>query len=140
MQAPEGKNALKEQFIELRAEGRSYADIATALAVSKPTLIAWGKELEKEIANAKTLALDALFERFAVAKSKRITIFGERLEAILKELDTRSLADVPTPLLLKLALDYGDRLADEAEPLKLKGESEASFDIDALLRTTTWTP
>jgi len=49
----------KEQFIELRAEGRSYADIAVALHVSKPTLIAWSKELQNEVANARTLRLDA---------------------------------------------------------------------------------
>ena len=53
------KNAKdKERFIELRAEGRSYADIAAALNVSKPTLIAWGKELQKEVGNARTLRLD----------------------------------------------------------------------------------
>ena len=31
----------KERFIELRAEGRSYADIAAALKVSKPTPVSY---------------------------------------------------------------------------------------------------
>jgi DNA-binding XRE family transcriptional regulator len=129
----------KERFIELRAEGRSYADIAAALNVSKPTLIAWGKELQKEVANARTLRLDALFEKYAVAKGKRVEAFGKRLDGILAELDTRNLANVPTATLLKLALDYGDRLKAEAEPLTMQGE-DRPFDMDAVLSTTreTW--
>ncbi len=129
----------KERFIELRAEGRSYADIATELNVTKPTLIAWGKELQKEVANARTLRLDALFEKYAVAKGKRVEAFGKRLDCILAELDTRNLANVPTATLLKLALDYGDRLKAEAEPLTMQGE-DRPFDMDAVLSTTreTW--
>jgi len=131
------KNAKdKERFIELRAEGRSYADIAAALNVSKPTLIAWGKELQKEVANARTLRLDALFEKYAVAKTKRVEVFGKRLDAILTELDTRPLSDVPTPALLKLALDYGDRLKDEAVPLTMQGED--SLDLAMPTIRDTW--
>jgi DNA-binding Lrp family transcriptional regulator len=121
----------KERFIELRAEGRSYADIAVALKVSKPTLIAWGKELQKDILNARTLRMDELFEKYAVAKSKRVEVFGKRLEAIMAVLDTRDLSDCPTPTLLALALKYGENLRAEYEPLKLLGKElswqEASY-------------
>jgi len=131
---------LKEQFVELRAEGRSYADIAVALNVSKPTLLNWSRELEREIANAKTLRLDALFDKYLVGKAARVETFGKKLQAILTELDKRELKGVPTSKLLKLALDYGDRLSAEAEPLTLRGESEASLNLDALLHTPEWTP
>jgi len=127
----------KERFIELRAEGLSYADIAVKLNVSKPTLIAWGKDLQREVANARTLRLDALFEKYAVAKSKRIEVFGKRLEAILAELDTRKLEDVSTSALLKLALAYGDRLKDEAEPLKMIQE-QVDAELADILRGN-WT-
>ena len=126
----------KERFVELRAEGRSYADIAAALDTSKQTLVTWGKELQKEVANARTLRLDALFETYAVAKAKRVEVFGKRLEAILAELDTRNLADVPTVALLKLALDYGDRLKAEAAPLTLKGDALLP-ELDLFI-TETW--
>ena len=117
------KNAQdKERFIELRAEGRSYTDIAAALNVSKPTLIAWGKELQKDIANAKTLRMDEVFEKYAVAKSRRVEVFGERLNAIMAELDKRDMADVPTSSLLTLALKYGENMRCEHEPLSLQGE------------------
>ena len=112
----------KERFIELRAENRSYADIADILKVSKPTLIAWGKELHRDIGNARTLRMDELFEKYAVAKAKRIETFGERLNAMLAELDKRNLENVPTSILLGLALKYGESLRNEYEPLKLQGE------------------
>lgn len=112
----------KERFIELRAENRSYADIADILKVSKTTLIAWAKDLEIDIKNARTLRMDELFEKYAVAKAKRVEIFGERLKAILAELDKRNLDEVPTAVLLGLALKYGESLRNEYEPLKLQGE------------------
>ena len=121
----------KERFIEKRAEGLSYANIAVALKVSKPTLIAWGKELQRDIGNAKTLRMDELFEKYAVAKSKRIEVFGERLNAIMKELDKRDMTDVPTASLLTLALKYGDRLKDEYQPLSLQGE-DLPFDFSSV--------
>lgn len=127
----------KERFIELRAEGRSYADIAVALKVSKPTLIAWGKELQKEISNARTLRMDELFEKYAVAKSKRVEVFGKRLEAIMTELETRDMTDVPTPSLLALALKYGESLKAEYEPLKLLGD-EMDWQDMATIGPETW--
>jgi len=132
------KNAQdKERFIELRAEGRSYTDIAAALNVSKPTLITWGKEFQKEIGNARTLRLDELFEKYAVAKSKRVEVFGKRLEAILTELDKRDLADVPTSSLLTLALKYGESLKAEHESLSLKGD-DVPFSIPSFDETEEW--
>ena len=52
-----GKADLKERFIELRAAGLSYADAAEQLNVSKPTLIAWSKELSCQIANARNIRI-----------------------------------------------------------------------------------
>ena len=121
----------KERFIELRAENRSYADIADILKVSKPTLIAWGKDLQKEIGNARTLRMDELFEKYAVAKAKRIEVFGTHLNAILAELGTRNLANIATSSLLTLALKYGEFMKDELEPLNLQGE-DLPFDMSSI--------
>ncbi len=117
-----GKVDLQEQFIELRASGLSYTKISRKLNVSKPTLIAWSKDLKWEISNAHALRMDALFERFAVSTEKRIKVFGKRLEAILKELDKRDLSKVRTEALLTLALKYGEWLRSEYIPLVLREE------------------
>jgi len=128
----------KERFVELRAEGRSYADIAAALKVSKPTLIAWGKELQRDIGNARTLRMDELFEKYAVAKAKRIEVFGTHLNAILAELGTRNLANIATSSLLTLALKYGEFMKDELEPLNLQGEDvEANWSMNTT-ETEEW--
>ena len=50
---------------------------------------------------------EALLEALSIATQGARPSF-ENL-AILAELDTRKLTDVPTAALLKLALDYGDR-------------------------------
>ena len=121
----------KERFIELRAENRSYADIADILKVSKTTLIAWGKELHRDIGNARTLRMDELFEKYAVAKAKRIEVFGTHLNAILAELGTRNLANIATSSLLTLALKYGEFMKDELEPLNLQGE-DLPFDMSSI--------
>ncbi len=135
---PAGKIIQKERFIELRAAGLSYNAIAKQLNVSKPTLIRWSRELVKEIGNARALRMDELFERFAVAKGKRVEAFGKRLDAILKELDTRDLSDVATDKLLGIALKYGEALRAEYEPLTLAREKDA-FDILEDLKTSeTW--
>ena len=118
----EAKMDMKERFIELRAEGRSYADIAGILEVSKPTLIEWSRELQAELTRARTLRMDALFEKYAVSKQKRVEVFGKRLEAILTELEGRTLTDIKTEALLRLALVYGENLKAEAQTLRFYGE------------------
>lgn len=127
----------KERFVELRAAGLSYDAIAAQVNVSKPTLIAWGRELAKEVHNARAVRMDELFEKYAVAKAKRVEVFGQRMNGILAELDKRDLADVPTEGLLKLALRYGEAMREEHEPLSMQGEDSA-FDFSAMSTTATW--
>jgi len=52
---------------------------AGQLNVSKPTLIEWGRELTREIQNARTIRLDELFETFTVAKTARVEAVGRGL-------------------------------------------------------------
>jgi len=127
----------KERFVELRAAGLSYDAIAAQVNASKPTLIAWGRELAKEVHNARAVRMDELFEKYAVAKAKRVEVFGQKLNGILAELDKRDLADVPTEGLLKLALRYGEAMREEHEPLSMQGE-EIAFDMSSLSTLQTW--
>lgn len=113
------KTELKEQFIELRALGYSFAAIAEKLGVSKPTLIGWSKELALQIGNARNLQIDELSARFTVSKEKRIEVFGKRLQAILEELDKRDLSGLEIDKLLSFALKYGEMLRAESQPLVL---------------------
>ena len=40
----------QQKFIELRAEGHSFDEIAKRVQISKPTLIKWSKEFKEQIA------------------------------------------------------------------------------------------
>ena len=42
-----------QRFIELRAQGKTYARLMTELNVSKPTLIAWSRKHQFQIQNLK---------------------------------------------------------------------------------------
>ncbi len=128
----------KEKFIELRATGKSYAQIAEDLKVSKPTLITWSRELKTELANARAIRLTELLERFAIAKEKRIEWLGHRLEAILAEADKRDLSGLSTEKLLELALKYGAALRDEHVTPVFQATT-TSFDlVDNLTSVESW--
>jgi len=71
---------IRQKFVELRAEGKSYDAIAKRIKVSKPTLLKWSKELKDQIEEvSKTIEEQFLVEQ----KIKRIL----RAEKISDELD-----------------------------------------------------
>ena len=120
---------MKERFVELRAEGFSYDSIAKRLKVSKQTLVNWSKELELDIANLKAMRLETLQEKYYMTKERRIELFGNRLEAIRKELEKRDLADVPTGRLFDLLMRCSDVLEGERTDLEFRQERGIA-DID----------
>lgn len=108
----------KEKFIELRAKGWSFDKIAKELGKAKQTLIDWSKELENEIANLKTLELEALYEKHYLLKENRIETFGVLLRKLKDEVMSRDLSDVPTDKLLDLFLKYNSQIKEEiVEPI-----------------------
>lgn len=120
-----GKMEIKEEFVQLRAKGWSYTRISRKLKVSKSTLSNWRAELEEEIASLRAMELEALQERYWMAKEGKIKLLGETLKAIQKELKDRekALADVPTEKLLDLQLKYLQALQEEhTEPRPLSSE------------------
>jgi transcriptional regulator with XRE-family HTH domain len=76
----------KERFVELRAAGLSYAKIAEALDVSKPTLISWAKEMQVELANAKAMRADEVLQRYAEARDRRMVALAQTLDRVLDAL------------------------------------------------------
>lgn len=108
-----GKQEQKSRFILLRAKGNSYAKIAKELGVSKGTLVNWNTELEAEIAQARSVELEALQEEFFLLKEGRIRLLGEHLKAIQAEIGGRDLSKVKTDKLMELQLRYFGELKAE---------------------------
>ena len=96
----------KRRFIELRAKGWSFDKIAKELGKAKQTLLDWSRELDQEIAQAKALELDSLYESYSLYKEARLKTLGEILSKLKKEVDNRDLTDLPTDRLLDLFLKY----------------------------------
>lgn len=122
--AKPGRLELKRHFVELRAKGYSLARCAEQLHVSKSTLATWQQDLEAQIASLKAIELEALQETFFLAKEARIRLLGEQVQAILEELRTRSLADVPTDKLLDILLKFGQALREEFVEPRLLSDRE----------------
>jgi transcriptional regulator len=96
----------KQRFIELRAKGYSFDKIAKELGKAKQTLLDWSKELDLEIAQAKALELETLYESYSLYKEARLKTLGEILLKLKKEVDQRDLSDLHTDKLLDLFLKY----------------------------------
>ena len=78
-----------QRFIELRAQGWSYARLMTELNVSKPTLIAWSRKHQFQIQNLKAIELEALREKWLASTTERVNALGKQLRQIEAELATR---------------------------------------------------
>jgi transposase len=116
----------KAQFIELRAKEVPYEKIAQELEVSKPTLIKWGRELETEISNRRTLELELLQEKYFVSKTKRIELYGEQLNRLNEELVKRDLSEIPTEKLYDMTMKTVASLKQEEVEIRLK--EKGTFD------------
>ena len=92
-----------QRFIELRAQGWTYAHLMAELKVSKPTLIAWSRKHQFQIQNLKAIELEALGEKWLASASDRVNALGEQLRRIESELATRQPSALTTPQLFALA-------------------------------------
>lgn len=106
----------KQEFIKLRAEGKSFADISDELGISKSTLQKWEKEFERDIATLKQAEMQALYETFSMSKKARIERLGGVLSKIDEALSKVDLSTVPPEKLLDYKLKYTQALKEEYTP------------------------
>jgi hypothetical protein len=91
------------KFIELRAQGWTYARLITELNVSKPTLIAWSRKHQFQIQNLKAIELEALREKWLASTTARVDALGGQLRQIETALAARDPVALSTPQLFALA-------------------------------------
>ena len=128
----------KEQFIELRAQNKSYLSISKELNVSRPTLKLWAKDFEEEINSLRAVELEALQEKYMVGKRHRITLMGEHLQAVQDELKHRgyNFKGEPTSRLIELSAKLMKELKDEETAVTFSDEED--FGIRAIKSVSTW--
>lgn len=127
---------IKQEFLELRARGMSFAKISERISVSKPTLIEWSKELEIEVSNLKAIEMEALYEEHRLNKEARIKRLSQQLNKLETELENRTLVDIPTSKLFDLYSNILKTIKEETGAMIFKKES-SSFEID-LTTISSW--
>jgi transposase len=106
------------RFVFLRAQGLSFARIASEINVSKPTLIQWSRQHQFEIHNLRAIETEALAEKFLAPRHDRWKQLGEQLRRIEEEIAKRNLDTVPTARLISLAAKLRAEVGREAGPPK----------------------
>lgn len=125
---------IKQKFIELRAEGKSYQTISNELGIAVGTCSTWERELSREIATMKRDALNSLYNSYHMTKEARIRNLGDTLNNIDTALDEADLKELAPDKLLDYKLRYADALKKEYTPQSnpIEGKVNAGSIIDAM--------
>ncbi len=108
--------ACKDRFVELRAQGKSFSSISEELKVSKPTLIAWSRELGEQIKNLRVIHEEALREKYRLTQERELQILSSQLDVIEKEIASRPVFDVPTDKLYGLLFKITEEIRKTQKP------------------------
>jgi len=106
-------NDKKMEFIQLRAEGKSYRDIEAQTGISRSTCGKWEQELRAEISRLKQERLDEVYTAYGMEKEARIRRLGETLEKIDQAIESADLSTIAPEKLLDLRLKYAAALREE---------------------------
>lgn len=106
----------RQEFIRLRAEGKSYRRIAEALQISRATCSIWERELKQEVDARKQERLEDIYDNYAMTKAARVQRLGNTLNRIKDALEEADLAAMPPEKLLDFYLKYAAALKEEYTP------------------------
>lgn len=121
----------KLKIVELRSKDWSIARIAKSLKLGKQTVVDTVKEMRDEIATLQAVQLDALYEAESLSVSARIKRLSALLGKLQTELESRSLADVPTEKLLDLYLKTASTLESSVVAPIFKSSQEIEDEKEA---------
>ena len=107
-----------QRFIELRAQGRTYAQLMAELNVTKPTLIAWSRKHQFEIQNLRAIELEALRDKWLASTTERVNSLGEQLRRVESELANRDLTGLSTTQLMAAARMLRRQIEQATGPLE----------------------
>ena len=103
----------QQRFVQLRAQGWSFARIAQELNVAKGTLINWSRKFRFEIQNQRAVELEALQQELVSTREARARVAAEQLKRVEEELAKRDLSQVSTPRLFSLAASLRQQILRE---------------------------
>lgn len=131
-------NEVRDQFVELRAQGMSFASIAERLGVSKTTLIGWSKDMREDVANLRQIHLESLREKYRLGTERRMELFAKQLDAVEGEIAKRDLATVPTERLFDILAKLGREFTPDVPVTFQRKSASMELDPDVLCSVTEW--
>jgi orotate phosphoribosyltransferase-like protein len=78
-----------ERFVELRAQGWTFARIAAELKTSQPTLISWSQKHQHRISNLRAIEMEELAEAARLSRRHFISSLAEDERRLREELARR---------------------------------------------------
>ena len=114
--------SVRERFVELRAKNLSFDKISQQLQTSKPTLIAWAKELQIEIHNCRSLEAAVIREKYRLSALQRLEQYGQMLSKLDKEFATRNLNSLPTDKIIELTMKLANAVERDCPTVGFRGE------------------
>lgn len=124
---------VRERFVELRARGHSYAKISDQIGVSKPTLIKWNRQYDAQINELADEELEAVVERFRIARVHRVERFVKLIDRVEEQVDNRDLSEVQTASLIREWIRLMVAVRNELEPQRLQVEARTEIQ-DGMMR------
>lgn len=103
----------KQEYIRLRAQGKSYRAIEAETGISRSTCSEWDKELSQEIARLRQDELEALYTEYGMMREARIRRMGDTLRRIDEALEAVDFTKLSPERLLDFKLKYEAALRDE---------------------------
>ena len=120
----------KEKFIELRASGLSFDKISEMLKISKPVLISWSVEFQKEIKNLEYFRYQAILEQYKLIQEKRIEFLSIQLNKVNDAISKKNFEDASLKELISIRKDLNIELLFETKDKNyLTGVMESTFDF-----------
>jgi len=101
---------VKEQFINLRAQGLSFDKISSEIGVSKPILIKWAQEYGKQIAAAEYARGQELMAQFHLNRQSVLEDSVIELDRVRKAVKARDLGKESIKALLDMQADLEEKV------------------------------
>ncbi|MBK7630200.1 MAG: hypothetical protein IPJ23_05795 [Ignavibacteriales bacterium] len=117
----------QQKFIELRAEGLSFDEIAKKVNISKPTLIKWSKELKDKIDEVTQIIEEQFLAEQRIKNIARAQKISEELDRAYNALSNTNYEDMKKKDLINII-----KVLEEKLNLKIQGnkeQQEESYDI-----------
>lgn len=131
-------NDEKEKFVNLRAQGKSFAEIADILDVARSTLFNWQADLTNELREQRFVEYDSLCRQNHLTRKELLKRNIDLLKRIDSEIDSSEsakanikdffkLRDFLLSKILKELNSANIRIGEKTDLEKLLGEDQGTF-------------